>query len=58
MLSILLSFLATIYGTGVVSAIDISLFMYIRYIWWPAVQEIDSFLFLHLHNVGDILSPW
>ena len=50
MLSILLSFLATMYGTGVVFAIDISLFMYIRYIWWPAVQEIDSFLFLHLHN--------
>ena len=58
MLSILLSFLATMYGTGVVSAIDISLFMYIRYIWWPADLEIDSFLFLHLHNAGDILSAW
>ena len=50
MLSILISFLATMYGSGVVSATGISLFMYIRYIWWPAVQEIDSFLCLQLHN--------
>jgi hypothetical protein len=46
------------YGSGVVSATGISLFMYIRYIWWPADLEIDSFLFLHLHNAGDILSAW
>ena len=55
MLSILLSFLATMYGSGVVSAIDISIFMYIRYIWWPAVQEQTISYFNPCLFQGDVL---